>query len=544
MNLKKKVAVLLAGAMVLGMNVTAFAAPITPAAPWNAGQEGNGQFEGHVEREVLAVDLPTIKENHTPFNYVLDSEGLIAETSAVAYGGWNENFGVTKEATTNVYFQKEDDKYYNDSQAYTVSNNSSVSLDVVVKVSLPAYADGDVLFVENESDLPDDQEPTASENEDAKIYLALKVGNDQVKALKPGEVISLNKVLKSGYDNYYVSENEAKKESGAAHGYDFVISQNKVDEKIAAGEKPWDDVAFSLTGKANKVKDASGVKAPKLTLTWEYSKYEAPAAPTTFTVTYKANGGVGDDQTESVAENGNPSGPATGFTRDGYSLAGWATTNNGEAAALNTFTITEATTLYAIWEQDVTPVTGEGMTAVTGQAYDYTATFTKGTAYDINFTGVTSATWAATVDGTYASSANISVGTDKVTIAANNWAAASVGSERFVKVSDGSAEYIIRFVVGGVVTGSGMTASAASNVDYTATFTKGTAYDINFTGVTSATWAATVDGTYATSANISVGTNKVTIASGNWAAASAGDTRFVKVSNGTYTYVIEFTIAE
>lgn len=368
MNLKRKVAVLLTGVMVLGMSVTAFAN--TPASPWDTAQTGTGEFEGHVNREVLAVDLPTIKAGHVPFNYVLDSEGLIAETKAVAYGGWDENFGVTREATTNVYFKQEDDKYYNESQAYTVSNNSSVSLNVTVKVGLPAYADGDVLFVKNESDLPEDQEPTASEKNDAKIYLALKVG-DEKKALKPGETISLNKVLADGYANYYVSQNSTAP-SGSAHGYDFVISENKV---AAAGAHPWDDVAFSLVGKANKVKDASGVKAPNLTLTWEYSKYEAPAAPaapTEFTVTFDSNGGS-DVAAQTVVDGElaeEPAAPTKDEDADyTYEFEAWYSDEELETAFDFSTPIDADITLYAKWTATAKVVVGTLATEKVGSSW-------------------------------------------------------------------------------------------------------------------------------------------------------------------------------
>ncbi len=94
------------------------------------------------------------------------------------------------------------------------------------------------------------------------------------------------------------------------------------------------------------------------------------------------------------------------------------------------------------------------------------------------------------------------------------------------------------------VSGTGMTASSTEGVDYEATFTKGTAYEITAVGVTAATWASTVDGTYAESANIVKGTDKVTIAASNWAGASAGNARFVKVTIGSDNYIIKFTIAE
>lgn len=341
MNLKRKVAVLLTGVMVLGMSVTAFAE--TPASPWNVAQTGTGSFEGHVDREVLAVDLPTIKAGHTPFNYTLDAEGLIPETKAVAYGGEDKFDDLTN--TTNVYFLQEDDKYYNESQAYTVSNNSSVSINVAVKVSLPAAVAGDAELVEKAEDIPE-----ALASEDAKLYLGLKVGDKEV-ALKAGDTVSINKMLLSGYNNYeVVSLNSAP--SGAVHGYDFVISQNKV------ATNGWDDVAFSLVGKANKVLDAEGVTAPQLSLTWEYSKYEAPAAPVVsdYTVTFNSNGGSAVD-TQTVA-SGETANEPTAPTKDGKNFGGWYVSETFEGEAFDFSTPIDADiTLNAKWND---PVAGFG----------------------------------------------------------------------------------------------------------------------------------------------------------------------------------------
>ncbi|MCI8640094.1 MAG: hypothetical protein HFG41_13400 [Coprococcus sp.] len=53
----KKFNKLLAGTMVLGMSATAFAAEGDPAGTGNT--TGTGEFEGHVDKNVLSVQLPT-----------------------------------------------------------------------------------------------------------------------------------------------------------------------------------------------------------------------------------------------------------------------------------------------------------------------------------------------------------------------------------------------------------------------------------------------------------------------------------------------------
>lgn len=262
MNLKRKVAVLLTGVMVLGMTVTATAAPQTDEN-WD-GKTGNGAFEGHVSRNIVDVDVPTVKDGLAPFNYILDAEGLIPETEAAAYDGLT-NFDASS-LDDNVYFLREDDKYYSESQPYTVSNNSSVSLNVTVKATLPEALENDVKFVSDPEDLPADQDPkTRPEKEVSSIYLALKVGTE-TKALEPGKTVEVSKVLNDGYDNYYVSYNGI----GEDPKYSFKIKED--------GDLTWADVDFSLVGKANKVADASGVTTPNLTLTWTFEDATEAAA--------------------------------------------------------------------------------------------------------------------------------------------------------------------------------------------------------------------------------------------------------------------------
>ncbi|SFU66132.1 hypothetical protein [Butyrivibrio sp. M55] len=86
-------------------------------------------------------------------------------------------------------------------------------------------------------------------------------------------------------------------------------------------------------------------------------------------------------------------------------------------------------------------------TKVTGQAWDYTATFRKGTALTMAATGLTEATWSKTVDGSYATSSNITVSNGAVTIAASNWGSANAGDVRFIKVKISGTDYIIKITI-------------------------------------------------------------------------------------------------
>lgn len=73
---KRMLAIALAATMVFGSSLTAFAdEPVT-----SGGTDGSGTSEGHVEKELINVVLPTVPSGSTPFAYTMDPERLIQET--------------------------------------------------------------------------------------------------------------------------------------------------------------------------------------------------------------------------------------------------------------------------------------------------------------------------------------------------------------------------------------------------------------------------------------------------------------------------------
>ena len=59
---KRAMAIALAATMVIGSSVTAF------AADDGHSSTGTGSNEGHVDKHVVSVILPTVPANSTPFN--------------------------------------------------------------------------------------------------------------------------------------------------------------------------------------------------------------------------------------------------------------------------------------------------------------------------------------------------------------------------------------------------------------------------------------------------------------------------------------------
>lgn len=90
----------------------------------------------------------------------------------------------------------------------------------------------------------------------------------------------------------------------------------------------------------------------------------APYANNFWTVTFKANGGTGDDYTQQVVKSTATALLANRFERTGYDFAGWATSSGGSVVYANKgkITATANTTLWAKWTPKVYTI----MTDVSG----------------------------------------------------------------------------------------------------------------------------------------------------------------------------------
>lgn len=78
--------------------------------------------------------------------------------------------------------------------------------------------------------------------------------------------------------------------------------------------------------------------------------------PTTYTVTYNANGGTGAPASQTKTHDVSLTLSSTKPTRSGYTFLGWATSASATSAAYQpggSFTTDANTTLYAVWEQNV-----------------------------------------------------------------------------------------------------------------------------------------------------------------------------------------------
>lgn len=251
-KMKKGVALALTATMVLGSTVTAFAADA------NSGSTtGSGTSEGHVDKHVINVELPTVAEGSTPFAYTMDAERLIQETGGAKY---EDAVFPIKDSDTGIYFltgQNDDGKntYANTSEELKVTSKSSADVKLTVEVTADSK-DTDIALV--------DAEP-ADDATDPQLYLALKVGST-TKAIKKGETAKAEVTIAGKDDNFETTVNDEKK---------YVYTEKKVED---GGEAlTWNGESISLTGAVSKA-SAKDLTAPELTVTW---KYEDPAAAPT-----------------------------------------------------------------------------------------------------------------------------------------------------------------------------------------------------------------------------------------------------------------------
>lgn len=243
---KKVLAAVLAGTMVLGMSATAFAADGDPAGTGNT--TGTGEFEGHVEKNVLEVKLPTVEASDKTFAYTMDPEGLIAATE----GAKDKTASFEKGAT--VYFQSAEKTFTKDSAKLKVTNKGTVDADVTVKAETATNAN---VAMASSGTFADD-------NTAAELYLGLQVADKAAAAVKQtgdSDPATVTVGLKGAEDNFEVKYDETTKK------YSYVA-------KAGLPDTAWNNFEFGLTGACNPngTYAAENLAAPDVTVTWSYAK--------------------------------------------------------------------------------------------------------------------------------------------------------------------------------------------------------------------------------------------------------------------------------
>ena len=246
-------AIALVATMVFGSCITAYAeAPAT-----SGGENGAGRPEGHLEKKVTNVVLPTVAQGTTPFNYTMDPERLINATNGDKYA---QGTVFPEEASdTGVYFLTDTNKYANESKALTVTNKSSCDIALSVNVKATATAGGtDIALAESS---------TVATTGNPNLYLGLKVG-DQTKVVSATEqtVTTTLAGIPGNFETKVVND-----------AYKYQEVEN------ATG---WKTIDISLEGAVSKLPITTTTTAPTVNVTWSWTDPSASAAPSIAVTSY------------------------------------------------------------------------------------------------------------------------------------------------------------------------------------------------------------------------------------------------------------------
>ena len=259
---KKFMAVTVAAAMVMGGSMTAFAADTSYTDPTFESQavgetmtaEGTGEVEGHVNKEVLSMILPTQATN--TFSFKVDPQRLIQDTEGAKYSG--ATFPAAN-VDTGVYFMTGANTYSNSSSVLRAVNKSSVNVKLTVEAKLTNAGSG---FAMAET-----KDEAKNATDAAKLYLGLKVGNE-TKPVKSTDTVTIDKVIKGDPANF------APAYKSNAYVYESIDSAK------------WNAVMFNLEGAVSKYNAASSATAPNVQVTWKYAKADSNDQVATDTVVY------------------------------------------------------------------------------------------------------------------------------------------------------------------------------------------------------------------------------------------------------------------
>lgn len=205
--------------------------------------------DSSVPADVFKVILPTIPEDDTTFDYILDPQGLIELTDAKKYGGTDE---VAFEHNKTLYFKTsrtEDGRpvYDNVSNALTVTNMSSREVKITVKATI---ANSESITMSENSTFDADDTSTS-------IYLALTDGTNTIPITSDAAV--LNAVINAPEDAYETVWD------GEKNVYELTDTAKQEDYD------GFQKYSFWLTGACNANADWSNVEGqiPEVFVVWE-----------------------------------------------------------------------------------------------------------------------------------------------------------------------------------------------------------------------------------------------------------------------------------
>lgn len=253
---KKILAISLAGAMLLGNSAMTF------AADQEANAGGSGNLEYITKSDVFDLVFPTVQEDATTFDYILDPDGLIAKTNGDRYSGKAFDDGKTVyflrssqvDATVGGAAGKAD--YTDSSDELKVVNKSTQDIELVVNAKVEAV-DGITMKAD-----------TTFGTTDPELYLAVK-GTDGTNVAETTAIttagVEIKKTIAADSNAYEVKWNSTDKQ----------YEKQLTDAAKADGYTGFKTYTFQLTGACNQVAGWADLKdkAPKVDLVWSVKDF-------------------------------------------------------------------------------------------------------------------------------------------------------------------------------------------------------------------------------------------------------------------------------
>ncbi len=263
-NYKRILAVSLAATMLMGSSAVVF------AADQEASSSGEGETQFVSESDVFDVIFPTVAENETTFDYLLDPDGLIAETKGDRYTGKVFDDGKTVyflrsakvDGTVDGMAGTKNCDYTDKSDEIKVVNKSTEAVDLKVSAKV--------------TDVPSEIKMATAKTfagTDTELYLGL-VGTDGTTPTE--KAISAAGVELTASIAADAAAYETKWDASANGGKGAYVKSLTTAAQAAdyAGFKSY---SFQLTGVCNTAEgtDWSGLtdKAPKVDLTWSVKDF-------------------------------------------------------------------------------------------------------------------------------------------------------------------------------------------------------------------------------------------------------------------------------
>ena len=265
-------------------------------------------------KDVVSVALPAISEDgESPFDFIIDPQGLIYATDAAKYGG-----GKVEENAT-ILFRNHDGEYdfSRRSDGLTVKNRSNVPVVVTVTAS-----------IENLGDIELSGSKDYGDSDACSMYLAVVDDEGNEKPISEDGEISISTEMRKAPEDAYIYRID---EENGSYSYELSRSPEEID---------FDSYSFGLTGYCNPNGNWQDVAVhPVVKVTWKVEPVlsdEEEEEPEQQEELEEAATAASSELTEEQEETKEPESDTPKATEESEQKDSETTVNKTEAASTET----------------------------------------------------------------------------------------------------------------------------------------------------------------------------------------------------------------